>query len=836
MKNKFLRGIVPAVLILCLAVPAAMLLLSNQKAKAADALEEVVYTPEYQGSIIDLVRVKKAGEGTDIDGDATNGGETDLTQMRYYLIGKIDTFYRTQGVVYEYDEEAACYYVSSSQDCDAGINKAEGTLSVLSAYNDGTHDSAAVAYLDENAFSSSQAIVKAVLPETVTTLKGSTFNECGKMETVFMPGVMTLDTVDNFKDCAVLTTAVVADKFKLSGDNFSKSDAEATVAGVDIYVSGDYEPTLNMSSSANACLSGEIYRYNADGACGTWKMNEDGTDVVLTADHTWENGVCTNEYCNQHTAYGLAYDRNHFEYRTDNTVTVEQVGSYVTEKNVAKITTTYKEGENNVGDIVIDLPKDVTSSLTVRLLVADSDATHIMFRTVGADGNESKFDALGVACSDIAPGRVLTDDEKNVWLDYTIDYSYTHAAYKDRLTIQVGGGETGGTHTFYVAYAVNTEDIKAKLAADLANNSTATNCIADFSSNLYQSLISDGNVTDTITTTWLPSFEGEEGVLKIEAGGAWNTTRDFVIDLPKSHSGNYTLRMYIPTTNVVGQLGTGTSTGWGTKVLNSPGLDEWRTVIVNNGTTDEGYNKQKIRIQGFRGGANAGTMTVYLSWILDGTANITTAEEAWRANTTASTKATLSANLQSGYLADFSAEGYQNLIFGCSDVNRTPASITSTWLESYTDASSTTANGVLKTEITMNSLGIGDFLIELPKGITQDAVTLRYAMVYGDGEDSNDALRFKVPEDTDIHGMSLAHADRKSTVTSAPGYDLIGDGSFNTVRVNWNCTVKDYLEFQLGTGVAGEKVTIYFDFVYDGIPAEVTPALEDPVVADKEWQ
>ncbi len=493
----------------------------------------------------------------------------------------------------------------------------------------------------------------------------------------------------------------------------------------------------------------------------------------------------------------------HYGTENGDIITTTWLDSFEGESGVLKIET--GGAWANLRDFIIDLPKSHNGSYTLRMYVPSSNkAAQVGIQANGNSWSYNWFASLGTELATDTWNTILVSSSENDGFD------------NQKIAIQgyLGGVNSIGTMTVYLSWILDGTDVKSGLAASLTGN-----YIADFSSDSYKTLVSDGNLTDTITTTWLESFEGEEGVLKIEAGGAWSTTRDFVIDLPKSHSGSYTLRMYIPTTNVVDQLGTATSTEWGATVLSSPGLDEWRTVIVNNGTKDEGYNKQKIRIQGFKWYAeNAGTMTVYLSWILDGNANISAAEDTWRSNITASTKTTLSAGLETGYLADFSAEGYKNLIFGCSDVYRTPASVTSTWLESYTDASNVTANGVLKTEIVLSSLATGDFLIELPKSITGNAVTMRYALVYGDeSNDAGDAMRFKLPEATDVAGMGLTSSDRQTSVNGAPGYDLIGDGSWNTVTLNWNSSIKDYLEFQLGTRTPGEKITLYLDFVYDGV-------------------
>lgn len=862
MKNKLLKKISVILLALCLVIPVAAIMV--MKSDAADTtLEEQVYEEGYTKSIVDLVKVKKQEDGTDIDGDATNGGTSDLEQMRNYIVEKTDAFYRTQGVKYEYDSTNACYYVTANQSCSAGITKAEGTLTVLSTYNDATNGEA-----------------------TVTTVAENAFLDCTDVTTAVMPTVTTLET-NAFKGCSNLETAVIKNRFTLSADSFPGSDM-----AVDICVLGSEEPALAMqdasSNTINAGLSGAVYLQNTSGGCETWKYNESGTVVKAQHRHTYgEDNICTNENCKIEAINGVAFEKNYFPARSASSITVEKVASYTdanlkTETNVAKITTV--SNSMKIGDFVLDLPQDVTEKLQLRILIPDSDGI-IYFRTVGTNGTECKTNI-----ADIGGANGVPTEKENVWLDYTVDLTNTSKAYKDRLAVLTSTANVGDATTFYVAYAIDQDKIQEKLASDLtldyladfdsslyeniitdgitsnatletewlpsyegekgvmkvkvtgtsnwvdfginlpkshtgtytlrmyisdatdlaylgtrnangsnwgnkadANASYTKNAwqsitvsgndegyngativfagndatsaetlevylawiyngsssakeilaaelpadyyVADFDSALYQDIISTGlNTGDTMETEWLSSYEGEEGVMrvKVTGSGSW---KDFDITLPKSYTETYTLRIYVSTNTNVYQVGTRTSAGaWG-KWAGSYTTGQWQSIKVTD-SKDELYDRAKINLAGYNGSE---TFEVYLAWILDGCNNITTAEETWRANTTSAVKTTLQSTLGDGYLADFRGADYASLVFGCNDIARDPKSITASYLESHADVNQVSHDGVLKVDVVCDNTG--DFLVELPKSITQDSIKLRYAVVYGDGaKDANDYL------------------------------------------------------------------------------------------------
>lgn len=653
------------------------------------AVEERVYQSGYEDSVIDLIKVKKAGDGTDIDGDAIDGNASDLEQVRNFIVGKTSAFYRTQGVKYEFNEETKRYQVISEQSCSAGIAKAEGTLTILSAYDDGKNGEA-----------------------TVTTVAEGAFSDCTDVTTAVMPTVTTLGA-NAFQGCSNLKTAVVVNNFSLKNAAFPDEEQS-----VDICVAGINEPTLDMSK--NAGLSGKVYHKNENGACDTWTFDDEGAIVKAQHKHTFgDDGVCTNEKCAVESIDGLTFEKNYFEPRTAQTLTVEKVDAYedsskldkeqsgITEMNVAKVTTV-----GTYADFVIRLPEDVQDTLTVRILIPSSSATYIRFRTVGNTG-ECNF---GGEIEDLAANSALATENTDVWLDYTFDYSNTNRAYKDRLTMLVQGQAQDAVNTFYVAYAVNTEKIEDKLAAELKSP-----YLADFSSSLYETTAGKnmikGRTAASVTAQKVDSYTDKNGnteknVLKITTVAASSSSQvaDFVLNLPKSVSNRATVRIlfkdsdakWLAFRNIIN--GVENYPNNEAKVVPATGLKEeqtdvWMNVPIDYSNTDEAYKDRLAML--IQQGAAGASHTIYIAYVAE-TDQIQTA---------------LAADLEEGYVADFSSSLYLDYVkkggFG---------TIETTWLPSYKGE-----EGVVKVVMDAakfsSSRGICEFT--LPKSYDSSKYTMR---------------------------------------------------------------------------------------------------------------
>lgn len=747
MKSRLFKIIGIPFLCICLAIPVIAFVVCNRDVEAAgESLEEAVYEDTYTVNIADLVKVKKAGVGTDIDGNGADGDILDLTQMRNYLVGKIGTFYRTQGVSYQYHEgdsyvSAPCYYVTSHQDCVAGITKAEGKLQVLSKYDDGINGELDVKYLDDGAFAECTELTKAILPETVTQLKGNVFHACDALTTVIMPGVATLPAVatdvdsdgyddttgytdGNFTDCSALQTVVAANAFTVLGSNFTASaDASRTV---DVYVDGVNEPRLDMG--VNTCLSGKIYHYNESGMCDTWQYNNSGDDVIPAQyEHTYseEDGVCTNECCQKQSFKGLSFEKNYILPRDAADLQVEYLEEFEGEKNVAKITTT--ANKYKVADVIIDLPKDVTSTMSIRLYAEQSDATFIGFQYVTLENTNPATKASNVGEAAYFSGHpfVLNTsiEEKQlqgVWMEYELDFSNASPAYGDRLQLLIQGGDVGLEHVFYVAYAVNSEEEDVR--EFLAKYNLEDGYLADFSSGLYEDLIhfndfASSRKAGNISVERLAEKEDNNGIVEtnvIKITTVGNTTSsaavaDFIMNMPKNVRDRAIVRLMIEDSDAthIGfqniESGAAKYSGvWGTSgtiTTSSLGDDKkgvWMDVVLDYSDTDEEYlNRLQLLVQG---GAKEGTHTFYISYVADkGVA------KSYLANT-----------LAEGYLADFSSPMYVGMAFATKSTSSASVTISDVqWLPSYQGE-----EGVVKVTATVNSGKKAPVVIELPKAHT----------------------------------------------------------------------------------------------------------------------
>ena len=167
----------------------------------------------------------------------------------------------TQGVKYEYDSASDCYYVGDNKT----LNVEEVTI--LSAYDDGTHGELPVKYVAFEAFKYNGNIKKVILPESVEHLRGGAFLECGNLEFVSMIGIKSLtyavDMDNNFRLCGKLKTVIVGDGFTTNCGQFNGEEAKTT----DIYVYGTTAATFEGN---NNTLSGNVYYYSEENAENCW--------------------------------------------------------------------------------------------------------------------------------------------------------------------------------------------------------------------------------------------------------------------------------------------------------------------------------------------------------------------------------------------------------------------------------------------------------------------------------------------------------------------------------------------------------------------------------------
>ena len=139
------------------------------------------------------------------------------------------------------------------------------------------------------------AIKSFIAPSSVVSIGSEAFSECYYLEYVALPGLTNItyakDGLNHFLFCGSLKTLVLGESFESDVQVFVAA-GDQTAKKLDIYLSS---ADGKFASGGNAgLLSGNVYHYDANGSCGTWKYNEDKTDVILAPAHIFEDGLCKN--------------------------------------------------------------------------------------------------------------------------------------------------------------------------------------------------------------------------------------------------------------------------------------------------------------------------------------------------------------------------------------------------------------------------------------------------------------------------------------------------------------------------------------------------------------
>ena len=220
---------------------------------------------------------------------------------------------------------------------------------------------------------------------------------------------------------------------------------------------------------------------------------------------------------------GVNYTPNHVA----NSITAEFLDNYMGEIGVFKITSTNNGvlGDSGFGDIIINLPKACTGSLTIKYMIKKSDASLIIMQQ---PNSEYGFDSVG------------TLEVSDVWQYAYVNYDAQYAADKiyDRVEFSFYGGAVDAENVIYVA-AIWDGYKEPDYLNDL-KNSLQDGYLADFTSSYYESLVMQYTGVDkalgeypVVNSEVLDEYQGEENVLKIEASVFSNWESGFVLKLPK---------------------------------------------------------------------------------------------------------------------------------------------------------------------------------------------------------------------------------------------------------------------------------------------------------------
>ncbi len=198
--------------------------------------------------------------------------------------------YDTQGVVYTYDAEQDCYYVSDMPTDADLIVKTNGdvVVHILSKYNDGINGEKNVSYLGAECFCDNvkaQAVTHLMLPESVTSLKHKCCSNMTNLKYVAMLGVTEFcdeNNTDQFLNCTKLETLIIKSKLKIRQPAFRDSTGEVKDITT-IYAFDSGAISILGLKSTNAFLVGAYALfYNITGKEGTWKYAEDGYNIIAS--------------------------------------------------------------------------------------------------------------------------------------------------------------------------------------------------------------------------------------------------------------------------------------------------------------------------------------------------------------------------------------------------------------------------------------------------------------------------------------------------------------------------------------------------------------------------
>lgn len=301
---------------------------------------------------------------------------------------------------------------------------------------------------------------------------------------------------------------------------------------------------------------------------------------------------------------------------------VEYLESYKGETGVIKVTAMMnKTAYGSAGYFIVNLPKAATGNkITVKMMVMDAPAG-FKLRNIGSISGDNAY--IGGTSGQYAGDHTI-QYTSGAWLYLVIDISEQRYAGKDKIEFALWGGNDVA-YKSYTIYFGEVYDGEYSLQAELAVGLTG-NALADYSSESYESMITanPNSKAGAITTEYLESYQGENGVLKVtvkpNATQWWSS--GFVINLVKATtSGKVTVRM-MKDLSVPGFKVQNADTGADlvnlTYELANTTLNQWIDVTIDLSTQT---SKDRIAIHGWEGAepATDKVYTYYFAIVCDGT-------------------------------------------------------------------------------------------------------------------------------------------------------------------------------------------------------------------------
>ena len=213
-----------------------------------------------------------------------------------YFNGTIDGLDITKPIIANAEATASMNALAFNE-VEGGYEVNIGTLTHEDTVNivvPETYSGKSVVAIAKNGFA--LTVIKSfIAPDSVTVVNSDAFSQCYALEYAALPGwtsnVYDKTGLNHFLFCGNLETLILGESFTSNVQMFVAAE-DQTAKKLDIYLSSA-DGTFASDGSAGL-LSGNVYYYDANGSCGTWKYNEDKTDVILAPAHIFEDGLCKN--------------------------------------------------------------------------------------------------------------------------------------------------------------------------------------------------------------------------------------------------------------------------------------------------------------------------------------------------------------------------------------------------------------------------------------------------------------------------------------------------------------------------------------------------------------
>ncbi len=316
--------------------------------------------------------------------------------------------YDANGLSYVYDESLGGYVVSGGYRTTA-YTGSDKEIYINTKYDDGTNGEKPVVGIGKWAFQNNTNIIKVIAP-SVKYVGGVAFAGCTSLTYLDLRSFEEYDYQVSiagysehsglFRDCIALETLILGPSFRM--------DDEVAIFGVESQTAPSplkleiflysADGTFETKTNKNDLLSGNVYYYDVTGkGCGTWKYNDDETDIVLEDNqHKFEGGVCTKCGVDQTQGIMYVYDSTLGGYKVFNPGNDGKGAvAYTGVSKEVYVRATYNDGTNGEKPVVA-IGKRAFRQTSITKIILPSSVTKIHNAAFSGCKNLTYVDASGV--------------------------------------------------------------------------------------------------------------------------------------------------------------------------------------------------------------------------------------------------------------------------------------------------------------------------------------------------------------------------------------------------------------------------------------------------------